>query len=127
MAKSLSFVLIVAGLATFLAASAITQGRGIAYAHEDGECLMVLDTLAHCVTHHWEAGQIHSEGVYNSLISKVNAAVNARDNGNTEAAINILEAFIHQVEALSSKQIDSEAAEHMIHHATKAIEELEPT
>lgn len=96
----------------------------MAYAHDD-ECPMTLDTLADCVTHHWNDGQIHSKGVYNSLISKVDAAVNARDSGNTEAAINILEAFIHQVDAQSSKQIDSEAAEHMIQHATKAIEDLE--
>jgi hypothetical protein len=124
MAQSLSFVWIVAGLATamLLAASAVIP---IAYAHEEDECPTTLDTLDDCVTHHWNDGQIHSKGVYNSLISKVNAAISTRDNGNTEAAINILEAFIHQVEALSSKQIDSEAAEHMIHHATKAIEDLE--
>ena len=89
------------------------------------DCVMVLETLEMCVTHHWELGEIHSEGVYISLLSKVNAAVSANDLGHVGTAINILNAFISEVESQSGKQIDSEAAEHMIMHANSAIANLE--
>jgi hypothetical protein len=69
-------------------------------------------------------GQIHNKGIYNSLLSKVNAAVAANDREQTETAINILNAFINQVSAQSGKQIDVDAALHMITHATSAINHL---
>jgi hypothetical protein len=108
-----------------LAASIISSNATAVYAHDGEECPRTLDTLADCVTHHWEDGEIYSDGVYKSLISKVNAAVQARDNGNTDTAVNILEAFINQVQAQDGKKIAPEAAEHMVHHATEAIEKLE--
>jgi FIMAH domain len=89
------------------------------------DCVMVLDTLEMCITHHWEMGQIHSNGVYNSLLSKVASAVSANDRGQTSTAINILNAFINQVSAQSGKKIDFEAAEHMIMHANSAITDLQ--
>jgi len=48
----------------------------IALAHEN-ECPMVLETLAHCVTHHLEAGEILNEGVYLRLLAKADAALAA--------------------------------------------------
>jgi hypothetical protein len=89
------------------------------------DCQMILDTLAICVTHHWQMGQLHNQGIYNSLLSKVDAAVAANDRGQIETAINILNAFIHQVNAQSGKQIDVDAASHMITHASAAINHLQ--
>lgn len=111
-----------AALAVAIMAGALVQA-GAASAHEG--CIMTLDTLAECVTHHREGDEIYSEGAYTSLIAKVNAAVDARDRGNTEAAGNILSAFISEVEALESKQIAPEAAEHMVAHAEEALENLQ--
>ena len=106
-----------------LAVGALAQ-VGMAFAHEEEKCEMTLDTLVECVTHHWERGEIYNEGVYQSLIAKVNAAVDARDRGDIEAAANILSAFISEVEILKSTQIAPEAAEHMIAHAEEALENL---
>lgn len=89
------------------------------------ECPMVLDTLKMCIVHHWEMGQIHSKGVYNSLLSKADVAVSANDRGQIKTAINILNAFINEVSAQSGKKIDSEAADHMIMHANSAISNLQ--
>lgn len=121
-----NYYFVALAVSAVLATSIIVSSNATAvYAHEGEECPRVLDTLADCVTHHWEDGEIYSNGVYKSLISKVNAAVQARDNGNTDIAVNILEAFINQVQAQDGKKIAPEAAEHMIHHATEAIEKLE--
>jgi len=89
------------------------------------DCEMVLADLEMCVTHHWEMGQIHSQGVYNSLLCKVGVAVSANDRGQIKSAIRILNAFINEVDAQSGKKIDSEAAEHMIMHAQAAIADLQ--
>lgn len=113
----------VALAASMIAGALAHMQVGAAFAHGE-ECEMTLDTLAECVTYHWNDGEIYNEGVYNSLIAKVNAAVDARDQDNTEATVNILSAFISEVEALAPEQIAPEAAEHMIAHAQEALENL---
>jgi hypothetical protein len=55
----------------------------------------------------------------------VDSAVSANDRGQIQTAINVLNAFINEVSAQSGKQIDSEAAEHMIMHANSAIANLQ--
>lgn len=89
------------------------------------ECPMTLDTLPMCVTHHWESGDISNHGIYNSLLAKANAAIEAQDHGKTECAINILNSFIKEVKAQSSKTITPEAADHMIMHAQTVIKDLQ--
>jgi len=89
------------------------------------DCEMILDTLDDCVTHHWEMGQIHSKILYKILLLKVKAAILAEDHGKTKLAINILNAFINEVNAQSGKKIDSDAAVHMIMHANSAISKLQ--
>lgn len=89
-------------------------------------CPMTLDALPMCITHQWENGYISNHGVYNSLLAKADAAIEAQNRGHNNAAINILNAFIHEVNAQSSKKITNEAADHMIMHAQAAITNLQP-
>ena len=65
-------------------------------------------------------------GIENSLISQLNAAENALSNGQEKAAVNILNAFIHHVEALrDAGKLTQEQAEYMISSAQKIIEMIE--
>jgi len=51
------------------------------------------------------AGCIDNSGIANALTSKLSAAQAAISAGDTKAAVNILSAFIHQVQAQSGKHI----------------------
>ena len=65
-------------------------------------------------------------GIKNSLISQLNAAENALSNGHEKTAVNILNAFIHHVEALrGAGKLTQEQAEYMISSAQKIIEMIE--
>lgn len=114
------------GAAAFAAAlcSAFLLPLGtFAYAQEM-TCEPTLDNLKDCITHHYEMDQIFSKGIYRSLIAMANEAVEARDDGDIEEAIEILEHFIQYVEKHTPRKIDPAAADHMIHHATGSIEQL---
>lgn len=88
-------------------------------------CDMTLDALPSCITHHWNNGDILSEGVYKSLMAKANVAIAARDKGQTGAAIDILNAFINQVNALRSAKIKDMAADCLVMHAMASIDLLQ--
>jgi len=62
-------------------------------------------------------------GMENSLISKLESAMNSLEKGQENAAVNKLSAFINQVEAQSGKKIDSEVAQQLI----DAVEEIKAT
>jgi hypothetical protein len=94
-----------------------------ALAQNEVECPPTIEGLRECIDHHYSEGNI-SQGTYNSLLAKADAAQAARDRGQADTAGNILNAFIKQVSAQSSKNITSEAAIHMIDHAQMVIEEL---
>jgi hypothetical protein len=94
-----------------------------ALAQEDQQCTPTLDNLPECITHH--SGDISNHGIYNSLLAKADAAIVAHDRGQINTAINILNAFINEVSAQSSKKITTEAANHMIMHAQAAIDDLQ--
>jgi len=94
-----------------------------ALAQNEMECPPTIEGLTECIDHHYSQGNI-SQGTYNSLLAKVDAAQAARDRGQVDTAGNILNALIKQVSAQSSKNITSEAATHMIDHAQMVIEEL---
>jgi hypothetical protein len=57
------------------------------------------------------------QGTENSLLSKLDAALNCLDNGNDNAAINILNAFKNSVEAQREKKITAEQADYLIEAA----------
>lgn len=92
---------------------------------EMSDCQMILDTLKMCIEHHWDMGQIHSIGVYHSLLSKADTAVSANEQGQIKTSINILNAFINEVNAQNGKSVDSEAAEHMIMHVKSVISSMQ--
>ena len=63
-------------------------------------------------------------GTENSLASKIENAQASIEDGNTNAGVNKLEAFINQVEAQRGKKISEEEAEMLIKYATNLIDEL---
>ena len=63
-------------------------------------------------------------GTENSLISKINAAQKQFENGNDEAATNILDAFKNYVNAQSGKNIDSIDADSLIDSVQEIIDEI---
>ncbi len=60
----------------------------------------------------------------NSLLAKLDAAQAAEDRGQTGTAINLLGAFIHEVQAQAGKHIEATHAEHMVMHAQMVIQAL---
>jgi len=97
-----------------------------AFAHE-GDCahdMTTIESLHHCVMHARDMGYITNQGVANALISKLDAAQAALDRGQPAVAANILQAFIHQVEAQSGKHIVPEHAAHLIEHAQRVVAAL---
>jgi 5'-nucleotidase/UDP-sugar diphosphatase len=58
----------------------------------------------------YEDGQIDNQGIFNSLLQKLEGAQAALDRGQTKAAINKLEAFINEVKAQSERHIAPDAA-----------------
>ncbi len=95
----------------------------------DGMCNMdcTKDHLAHlpmCVTHHYNKGQIDNDGIYMSLLSKAENAVALHKQGNTVAAINILNSFINELQAQKGKHIDVSIADMLIHHAQMTIKQI---
>jgi len=118
--KLLSIVLLVTVLSLALV--------GPAFAME-GECdhdPATIESLVHCVHHALEEGHITNAGVGNALLAKLNAAqaAVAVDRGQPAVAINLLNAFINQVQAQSGVHIDATHADHMIMHAQSVITEL---
>ena len=68
---------------------------------------------------------IDSNGIVNSLGSKLEKALDKYIEGNNATAINILEAFINALEAQSGKKVDSDIAELLIENASSVIQALE--
>ena len=66
-------------------------------------------------------GSINNQGIANSLLAKLNAALQARNNGNCSAAANIYGAFINEVMAQSGKHISTSAAAILIADAQYLI------
>ena len=54
------------------------------------------------------------QGTENSLLSKLDAALNCLDNGNDNAAINILNAFKNSIEEQRNKKITTDQADMLI-------------
>jgi hypothetical protein len=95
-------------------------------AHEDGcpHPEATVQSLHDCVEHAAFEGHIENAGVAESLLAKLGAAQAALNRGQEAVAVHMLEAFIHQVQALSGVQIDAIYASHMVEHAEAVIESL---
>ena len=65
-----------------------------------------------------------NKGVKNSLTTKLNSAINALKDERPGPAVNKLNAFIHEVDALSRKKIADDNAADLIRHAQAIIDSL---
>ena len=99
---------------------------GTARAQASDECVHqpTISSLTACVRHAAAEGFIDNQGVTNSLLAKLDAAQAAQDRGQTGTAINLLGAFIHEVQAQAGKHIEATHAEHMVMHAQMVIQAL---
>jgi len=83
-----------------------------------------IQSLRTCVQHAAEHGHINNQGVTRSLLAKLKAAQAAQDRGQSEVAVNLLEAFVREVRAQANKHILQEHAEHLLMHAQAVIQAL---
>jgi competence protein ComGC len=83
-----------------------------------------IESLHHCVMHAYDMGHITNKGVANSLLAKLDAAQAALDRGQPGVAVNLLHAFINEVNAQAGKHIVTEHAIHLVGHARNVITAL---
>jgi len=73
--------------------------------------IATIDSLICLVEKFYDMGYIDEEGVASGLLDKLYAAQKKMEAGKTKTAMNILKAFINQLEAQSGKHIDIEDIE----------------
>ena len=83
-----------------------------------------IQSLQTCVQHAAAEGFITNQGVTQSLLAKLDAAQAAVDRNQPDVAVNLLEAFIQEVEAQAGQHIVADHAQHMVMHAQMVIEAL---
>jgi hypothetical protein len=114
--RMLSVFLLLALLTAALAAPAFASEEHMC-AHE----MNTVESLQHCVHHALEMGHITNADIANALQAKLDGAQAALDRGQPDVAINLLNAFVNQVQAQAGVHIDPMHAEHMIMHAQMVI------
>ncbi len=67
------------------------------------------------------------KGIENSLTAKVENAIKSLEKGNTNASINLLQAFINEVEAQRGKKISEKMATMLIQYAQNVIQQIQAT
>ena len=80
---------------------------------------LLLSSLPDCI----EGMDIH-KGIKNSLIAKVDAAYAALERGMIHTAVNILQAFMNEVEAQSGKKLSDGQAERLVSLVSAIIDSL---
>jgi hypothetical protein len=75
--------------------------------------------------HAYDEGRIDNHGILNSLLQKLNSAQAVLDLGDVEEAIDLLGAYINELEAQSGKHVTAEAAALLIADAQWVIDGLE--
>ena len=83
-----------------------------------------IQALRSCVQHAADMGAIDNQGVTTALLANVAAAQAALDRGQRAVAVDLLHAFINQVEAQAGRHIDAAHADHMVMHAQAVIQAL---
>jgi len=83
-----------------------------------------IGALRQCVMHAREHGHIDNDGIAQSLLAKMDAAEAAFDRGQPAVAINILEAFVEEVEAQAGNHIEQPEARHLAEHALAVVQAL---
>jgi predicted negative regulator of RcsB-dependent stress response len=102
----------------------LTTGTARAQTRDDCVHQPTITSLKTCVEHAADQGIIDNQGVAHSLLAKLDAAQDAREDGHTSKAINKLETFIHKVQAQAGKHIDRMHAQDMVMHAQMVIQAL---
>ena len=99
---------------------------GTARAQTSDDCVHAptISSLRTCVQHAADQGFIDNQGITNSLLAKLDAAQAAQDRGQTGAVINLLNAFIHEVQAQAGKHIEQPHAQDLVMHAQLVIQAL---
>lgn len=77
-----------------------------------------------CIVQMEEMDVIDSAGVANSLQAKLAAAQSTQDRGQSDVAVRILTALMHQLEAQSGKHIAEPHASHLIQHVEMVISQF---
>lgn len=112
-------------LSVFLLLALLTAALAApAFASEEHMCahdMNTVESLHHCVHHALEMGHITNADIANALQAKLDGAQAALDRGQPDVAINLLNAFVNQVQAQAGVHIDPMHAEHMIMHAQMVI------
>jgi hypothetical protein len=117
--KKLMIVLAVAFLGVFAAGTAPAHAQDMC-SHEP-----TIQALRDCVQHAVMEGHIDDATIAQSLLAKLDAAQAALDRGQPAVAVQILQAFINEVQAQSGVHIDPQHAAHMIMHAEAVIAALQ--
>ena len=81
-------------------------------------------SLHDCVMHAYDMGHITNKGAANSLLTKLDAAQAALDRGQPGVAVNLLHAFVNEVNAQDGKLIVADHAIHLVEHAQMVIAAL---
>ena len=84
--------------------------------------IVTADSIKDDVRHFLQSGAIRNSGVANSLLAKLDAAGALRAKGNCNAAANIYQAFINELQGQSGKGVDAAAAAIMIGDAQYLID-----
>ncbi len=79
---------------------------------------MDIESIVTQVNQYCAGGQISDKGTCNSLLQKLQGAIEARDRGQPDVACNKLNAFVNEVQAQSGKKIDPAAAQVLINMVT---------
>lgn len=119
MKKSLLVVLTLMVMSLFVAAPALAHD-GDACAHD----VATVEALRTCVEHAIQDGHIDDPEVAQGLLDKLDAAQEAVDRGRNDVAVNVLIAFVNEVEAQAGKSIAEPHASHLVEHAQIVIEAL---
>lgn len=81
-------------------------------------------SLKRITTKFYEKGEIDNQGIYKSLMQKLNAVEKDVAQGHNTSAMNVLQAYINEVDAQTGKQISYFAASLMIGDANCIISSL---
>jgi hypothetical protein len=111
-------------LVAFAGFSLLTTRTARAQATDECVHAPTIASLVACVGHAAQHGFIDNQGITNSLLAKLDAAQAAQDRGQTKTAVNLLNAFIHEVQAQAGKYIVQEHAQHLVMHAQMVIQAL---
>ena len=118
MKKFLPVLILVAALLLTAAPAFAMEG------HECDHSGATVESLHHCVMHAYEMGHITSAGTEKSLLAKLDAAQAALDRGQTKVALNLLNAFVEQVNEEAGLTIHEEHAMHLVMHAENVMAAL---